>query len=50
MEFAHASIIADDASRRTGDGNQPLVSIRFVDGKVVEIDTLHEYGHLVCRE
>lgn len=25
--------------------NQLLVSIRFVDGKVVVIDTLHEYGH-----
>lgn len=25
--------------------NQLLVSIRFVDGKVVEIDTLHQYGH-----
>jgi hypothetical protein len=25
--------------------NQLMVSIRFVDGKVVAIDTLHEYGH-----
>jgi Protein of unknown function (DUF2845) len=25
--------------------NQLLVSIRFVDGKVVAINTLHEYGH-----
>ncbi len=25
--------------------NQLMVSIRFVNGKVVEIDTLHEYGH-----
>ena len=25
--------------------NQFLVSIRFMDGKVVAIDTLHEYGH-----
>lgn len=25
--------------------NQLLVSIRFVDGKVVAIDTLHQYGH-----
>lgn len=24
--------------------NQLMVSIRFVDGKVVAIDTLHEYG------
>jgi uncharacterized protein DUF2845 len=25
--------------------NQLMVSIRFVDGKVVAINTLHEYGH-----
>ena len=25
--------------------NQLMVSIRFVDGKVVAIETLHEYGH-----
>jgi hypothetical protein len=25
--------------------NQLMVSIRFVDGKVVEVNTLHEYGH-----
>ena len=25
--------------------DQFIVSIRFVDGKVVAIDTLHEYGH-----
>jgi hypothetical protein len=25
--------------------NQLMVSIRFVDGKVAAIDTLHEYGH-----
>ncbi len=25
--------------------NQLMVSIRFVDGKAVAIDTLHEYGH-----
>ena len=25
--------------------NQLMVRIRFVDGRVVAIDTLHEYGH-----
>jgi hypothetical protein len=25
--------------------NQLMVRIRFVDGKVVAIETLHEYGH-----